>query len=56
VVASASADGTLRVWALGDCACLKTMEGHEGSVLKLAFVCSGMQVGGGALSIRLPSI
>ena len=34
----------MQVWALADCACLKTLEGHDGSVLKLAFVCNGMQV------------
>lgn len=44
VVASSSADGTVKVWSVTNGACLKTMEGHDGSVLKLAFVCSGMQV------------
>eukprot|EP00961_Rhodomonas_salina_P084381 1133755-Rhodomonas_salina.1 len=44
VVASSSADGTVKVWSVTTGACLKTMEGHDGSVLKLAFVCSGMQL------------
>jgi U3 small nucleolar RNA-associated protein 13 len=43
-VASSSADATIKLWSLTDTSCLKTFEGHEGSVLKCAFVCSGMQV------------
>ena len=33
-VATGSADMTIRVWALQDGACLRTFEGHAGSVLK----------------------
>jgi U3 small nucleolar RNA-associated protein 13 len=43
-VASSSADATIKLWSLTDSSCLKTFEGHDGSVLKCAFVCSGMQV------------
>lgn len=45
VVVSSSADATLRLWSLTDSSCLKTFEGHDGSVLKCAFICNGMQVG-----------
>ncbi|XP_032834500.2 transducin beta-like protein 3 isoform X1 [Petromyzon marinus] len=44
VVASASADGSVRLWGLHDFACLKTFEGHDASVLKVVFVARGTQL------------
>lgn len=41
---SASADGTCRLWSLADGSCLRSLQGHEASVLKAAFVTRGMQV------------
>ncbi len=44
VVATGSADATVRVWSVADGACLRTLEGHIHSVLRLAFVSRGMQL------------
>lgn len=44
VLATASADGTVKLWALQDFSCLKTFEGHDASVLKVAFVSRGTQL------------
>ncbi|GAB1300680.1 Transducin beta-like protein 3 [Apodemus speciosus] len=44
VLATASADGTIKLWALQDFSCLKTFEGHDASVLKVAFVSRGSQL------------
>ncbi|KAJ8344989.1 hypothetical protein SKAU_G00291820 [Synaphobranchus kaupii] len=44
VVASASADGSVRLWGLQDFSCLKTFEGHDASVLKVIFVSRGSQL------------
>lgn len=68
VLATASADGTIKLWALQDFSCLKvscprprrgphltpshafpvptlqTFEGHDASVLKVAFVSRGTQL------------
>ena len=43
-VASASGDGTVRLWALSSFSCVKTFEGHTNSVLKVAFLSRGMQL------------
>jgi U3 small nucleolar RNA-associated protein 13 len=55
VLASASGDGTVRVWSLGGetgdagFACIRSFEGHTASVLRVAFVNSGLQlISGGA--------
>jgi len=44
VIATASADMTVRVWSLADFACVKTFEGHVSSVLRVTFVTRGMQL------------
>ena len=46
VVATASGDKSLKLWALADGSCLRTFEGHTASVLRLAFLSSGTQVTG----------
>ena len=43
-VATASADGTVKLWAVGDFSCIKTFEGHVASVLKAIFLPRGMQL------------
>jgi U3 small nucleolar RNA-associated protein 13 len=43
-VVSGSADTTIRIWSLKDQTCLKTLEGHVGSVLRVAFVSAGIQL------------
>lgn len=47
VVATASNDKTIKLWALADGTCLKTLEGHTAGVLQLAFMTYGTQVGAG---------
>lgn len=44
VCASASADCTVRVWSLADLACLRTLEGHAGPVLRVAWLLLGTQL------------
>lgn len=49
-VLTSSGDLTLRVWALKDGSCLKSFEGHTGSVLRASFISKGTQIissGGG---------
>ena len=43
-VATASADGTVKLWAVGNFSCVKTFEGHTSSVLKAIFLPRGMQL------------
>lgn len=43
-VATASGDGTVRVWSLAGGACLRTLEGHTASALRCAFLTAGTQV------------
>ena len=43
-VLTASADTTLKLWAVNDCSCIKTFEGHTMSVLKAVFITRGMQI------------
>eukprot|EP01126_Amoeba_proteus_P063956 TRINITY_DN888_c0_g2_i2.p1 TRINITY_DN888_c0_g2~~TRINITY_DN888_c0_g2_i2.p1 ORF type:complete len:458 (-),score=107.05 TRINITY_DN888_c0_g2_i2:77-1450(-) len=38
VLASASGDQTIRLWSLKDYSCLRTLEGHNGSVLQVTFL------------------
>ncbi|XP_059469900.1 transducin beta-like protein 3 [Neocloeon triangulifer] len=44
VIATGSADCTIRLWNLADLTCIKTFEGHDASVLKLEFLASGLQI------------
>jgi WD40 repeat protein len=44
VVATGSADRTIKVWSLADGSCLRTLEGHTASVLALSFASAGTQV------------
>lgn len=44
VAATSSADATIKLWALSDFACVKTFEGHEGSVLRVSFMTRGTQL------------
>ena len=44
VVATGSADKTIRLWALADYSCLKTFEGHANSVLKTIWIHGGQRV------------
>ena len=43
-LATSSADATIKIWALSDLSCVKTFEGHDSSVLKVAFMTRGMQL------------
>ncbi len=43
-VASASGDGSVKLWALSNYSCVKTFEGHTHSVLKVSFLSRGMQL------------
>jgi len=43
-VLTASADATIKLWAIGDYSCIKTFEGHTNSVLKALFISRGMQI------------
>ena len=43
-VATGSADGTVKLWALADFSCVRTFEGHDASVLKVVFLNRGMQL------------
>lgn len=42
VVATCSADSSIKIWSITDFSCLKTFQGHT-SVLKLSFIDQGMQ-------------
>ena len=44
VVATASGDKTIKLWSLQDGGCLRTLQGHAASVLRLSFLSAGMQV------------
>eukprot|EP00057_Strongylocentrotus_purpuratus_P013737 XP_011668211.1 PREDICTED: transducin beta-like protein 3 [Strongylocentrotus purpuratus] len=43
-LATSSADGSIKIWALSDFSCVKTFEGHDASVLKVIFLTRGMQL------------
>ena len=43
-LATSSADSTIKIWALSDFTCVKTLEGHTSSVLKICFLTRGMQL------------
>jgi U3 small nucleolar RNA-associated protein 13 len=53
VLASGSGDRTVRLWSAVDGACLRTLEGHGGSVLRTAFATAGTQARAGT-RWRLP--
>ena len=44
VVATASGDKTVRLWSIKDGSCLRTLQGHTASVLKLQYLTNGLQV------------
>ena len=44
ILCTASADGTIKLWALSDASCVMTFQGHDASVLKVAFLSRGMQL------------
>lgn len=44
VLATGSADKTVRLWNLDDFTCVKTFEGHTNSVLRVDFLNAGMQI------------
>ncbi|PSN41585.1 Transducin beta-like protein 3 [Blattella germanica] len=44
VLASSSADCSVKLWALADLSCIKTLEGHDSSVLRVEFMSQGMQL------------
>ncbi|TCD63181.1 U3 small nucleolar RNA-associated protein 13 [Steccherinum ochraceum] len=44
VLATGSADKTVKLWSLDDFTCVKTFEGHTNSVLRVDFLNAGMQV------------
>lgn len=43
MLATCSADSTIKIWSITDFSCLKTFQGHTSSVLKLFFIDNGMQ-------------
>ena len=55
---TASGDCTIRLWAVKDGACLKTMTGHNASVLQASFLSAGTQIvsSGGDGLIKIWSI
>ena len=44
IVATASGDATVKIWALADFSCVKTLEGHGTSVHQVRFLSRGMQL------------
>lgn len=44
ILASAGGDGLIKVWNLEDGNCISTLEGHTGSVLKVSFICFGLEI------------
>lgn len=52
-VASASHDGTVRLWRAADGSALRVLSGHEGHARALAFLPDGGLVSGGGNSVRL---
>lgn len=44
VVMTASGDATVRIWNSRDGACVRTLAGHDASVLRAVFLSAGTQV------------
>lgn len=44
VLASASGDSTIRIWSITSGACLRLLEGHTNSVLRVVFATRGTQL------------
>ena len=44
IVATASGDKTVKLWSIKDGSCLRTLQGHNASVLKLQYLLNGLQV------------
>ena len=44
LLASASGDCTIKVWNLTDGTCQNTLEGHLTSILKVQWICLGLQL------------
>lgn len=44
LLASASGDKTVKVWNLVDGSCIHTFEGHENAVLKVDWICYGLEL------------
>jgi len=43
-LAPCAADGTVRVWALATRQCVRTLEGHQGAVLRVVFLAHGLHL------------
>lgn len=44
ILASSGGDGVVKVWNLIDGSCISTLEGHTGSVLKVNWICYGLEL------------
>lgn len=44
IMVSASGDRTIKLWNLADGTCLNTLEGHTSSVLKVNWLCFGVEI------------
>lgn len=44
ILASGSGDSMIKIWNLVDGTCLNTLEGHNGSVLKINWICFGLEI------------
>ena len=51
-IASGSDDKTVRVWHVETGECIKTFEGHNGSVNSVCFSSDGKKIASGSLTIR----
>jgi U3 small nucleolar RNA-associated protein 13 len=52
LLVSSSGDSTLKIWNLVDGSCLNSLEGHNGSVLKVNWICYGLEIVSGNTFIR----
>ncbi len=44
IVATSSGDKTIKLWSIADGSCLRTLQGHSASVLRLHYMEAGTQV------------
>lgn len=51
IMVSASGDRTIKLWNLVDGSCLNTLEGHASSVLKVNWLCFGVEIISGFILI-----